>query len=87
MYDIVNSFMMSQIYLQSHKRIGALQIQLSLENLITTSFNSITSSQAQLGHRKLIYDLVSLIYAKAHIYMNQCTCPNSTFFVLCFFPY
>ena len=28
MYDIVNSFMMSQIYLRSHKWIGALQFQL-----------------------------------------------------------
>ena len=36
----------------------------------------------ELGRCKLIYDVVILIYAIAHVYVYQCTCSTATFVVL-----
>ena len=40
------------------------------------------TSEIELRRRKLIYDVIILIYAVAHVYVYHCACPTFTFIVL-----
>ena len=46
-------------------------------------YRTFTTSKIVLLRRKLIYGVVILISALAHVYVYQCACPAFTFIVLC----